>query len=116
MLENHPAVKWGAVAVPIIGTAVGIIVFLQTLVVQLDDQTERLRRIEAQVEQVGSIVLILREIESRGTTRFLQIERSFEELETGQHGLRDAAATSQDDLNFRIGSLHGRLLERGKGK
>ena len=115
MLENHPAVKWGAVAVTVIGTMVGIIVFLQTLVAQLDDQTERLRHIEAQVELVGDIVLILREIESQGVTRFLQIERSFEELEGGQHGLRDAAATSQDDLNFRIGALHGRLLERGSG-
>ena len=71
-------------------------------------------------------------MESQQAARFEHLEDSLEEIETrledmvqvidrheefvsGEHlDLLRALATSQDDINFRIGVLTGRLVERGE--
>lgn len=61
---------------------------------------------------VSENTIMLQEIQATQLQHFTQRENRFEELEVGQLNLLNTIATSQDDLNFRIGSLAGRLLER----
>ena len=97
MLENHPAIKWGGVVLGFAGPIIAAILWASSVSVRLDEQQQ-----------------LIQDGQRHGETMFLQIERGFEELEEGQHGLHDSIATTNDDLNFRIGALHGRLLERGE--
>ena len=79
------------------GVLLSVVLYFNTLTSQIDTLSDH-------VDTLGR----------EGSERFLQVERSFEELEDGQQAIFSAIATSQDDINFRIGSLSGRLLERDK--
>lgn len=91
-MTEHPVIKWAMIGITVVAFLAGVIAYAQSL-----------------RGQVGDVNLILSEVEQRQRDQFDYINVRFEELETGQLGLRASIATSQDDLNFRIGVLHGWL-------
>ena len=71
-------------------------------------------RIGIGIAIVGLVLGMLFFAEQQQAQRMDRIEDSIAELGITLERLHSAIATSQDDLNFRIGLISGRLLERGE--
>lgn len=95
------------------GRMFGVVIAVPSLVVSavlyMEDVKSRIEKINHSVDEN---ILLLQEVRGVLTLGLTQRENRFEDLEAGHINLLNPIATSSDDLNFRLGVLSGRMLER----